>query len=86
MENEHLFLVHFQIDQAADLPALDLQGDGRAIAEGLYLIHSELSQSRLYHRIKWQLPDDTPLIVATLNQAPKFKGMAKGSLKWLRER
>ena len=85
-KNEQLYLVHLRLDRDAQLSGLDLHGDGRAIAENLYLIYSDLSQSKLYHRIKWQLPDHTPLIVATLRGAPKFKGMAKGAQKWLRGR
>jgi hypothetical protein len=84
VEGRQLYLVHFRLAPGADLPELDFHGDGRALADDLLLIWSDLSQSKLYHRIKWQLPDDTPLIVATLNEAPKFKGMASGALAWLR--
>ncbi|MBD58969.1 MAG: hypothetical protein CL808_02450 [Citromicrobium sp.] len=63
---------------------LDLCGDGRAFAPGVYCIASELSRSKLYHRIKWQLPDGTGLLVAPLADAPKFKGMDEGALAWLR--
>lgn len=63
---------------------LDLHGDGRQFAPGLYCIASELSRSKLYHRIKWQLPDGTGLLVAPLADAPKFKGMDEGALVWLR--
>ena len=63
---------------------LDLLGDGRRFAPGVYCIASELSRSKLYHRIKWQLPDDTSLLVAPLADVPKFKGMDEGALAWLR--
>ncbi|MBO6719640.1 MAG: hypothetical protein JJ913_16915 [Rhizobiaceae bacterium] len=85
-ETEQLFLVHFRLTPDAELPSLDYHGDGEALADGLLLIYSELSQSKLYHRIKWQLPDGTPLIVAELSQLPKFKGMAEGSTAWIRDR
>ena len=63
---------------------LDLVGDGRKLAPGIFCIASELSRSKLYHRIKWQLPDDTGLLLAPLADAPKFKGMEPGALAWLR--
>ncbi|MFG0313182.1 MAG: hypothetical protein ACF8LL_03225 [Phycisphaerales bacterium] len=50
------------------------------------LIESEQSQSRVYHAIKHALPADTPLMIAILDQQPKFKGAKPGLLKWLRER
>jgi hypothetical protein len=48
------------------------------------MVRSERTLSRLYHAIKYQLPPDTALMVAPLAEAPKFKGMAEGALKWLR--
>ncbi|GAD58472.1 MULTISPECIES: hypothetical protein [Brevundimonas] len=45
---------------------------------------SALSRSRLYHRIKRQLPPDTAFLVAPLADAPKFKGMASGALTFTR--
>ncbi len=64
---------------------LDLYGDGYRVDDNLFLISSELNRSPLYHRIKWQLDPDSPLLLAPLSDAPKFKGMNPGSLKWLRE-
>lgn len=83
-----LYLLWF--DPSGEQPAtLDLHGDAHALAEGLFLIRSDLTRSKLYHRIKWQLPDDTALLVAPLEDGrdgwPKFKGMADGALKWLRD-
>ena len=67
---------------------LDLPGDGRQLAPGIYCIASDLSRSKLYHRIKWQLPEGTPLACAPLGDDPagwpKFKGMEPGALGWLR--
>ena len=81
--DQTLYLLY--LPPEADLPApLDLHGDGYRLHHGLYLIRSALTQSKLYHRIKWQLAKDTPLAVATLDQAPKFKGMEAGALAWLR--
>ena len=68
---------------------MDFHGDAQPLAEGLWLVRSDLTRSKLYHRIKWQLPDDTPLLAAPLEDSrdgwPKFKGLADGALKWLRE-
>ena len=77
------------IDPAAEPPeGLDLFGDAHPLARGLWLVRSELSRSKLYHRIKWQLEDGTALLVAPLGDDksgwPKFKGLAPGALQWLR--
>lgn len=53
---------------------------------GLALVESEESQSRVYHDIKWALPDGASLFVARLDHQPKFKGVREGALKWVRER
>lgn len=66
--------------------ALRLSLDRFDLQPGLLLVDSDLSRSKLYHRIKWALPADTPVLVAPLEEAPKFKGMAKGSLNWVRAR
>ncbi|MCZ4297124.1 hypothetical protein [Henriciella marina] len=55
----------------------------RQLDEGLYLLRSDASRSKVYHAIKYAaLPDS--LLVAPLEDAPKFKGMRDGALKWLR--
>ena len=64
----------FEIDGAG--PTFDL-------GPQLSLIESELTQSRLYHLVKWSLPPDTKLLVAAVGR-PKFKGMEPGALSWLR--
>jgi hypothetical protein len=53
---------------------------------GMLLVDSESELSPLYHRIKWALPGATPLLVAPLADAPKFKLMAEGALTWVRSR
>jgi len=74
--------------EAAPARPLDLHGDGHPLADGLWLVRSPLSRSKLYHRIKWQLPGDAALACAPLADDPdgwpKFKGMAAGALAWLR--
>ena len=74
--------------EASPAGPLDLHGDGHPLADGLWLVRSPLSRSKLYHRIKWQLPGDAALACAPLADDPdgwpKFKGMAAGALAWLR--
>ena len=53
---------------------------------GLMMVESDLGLSPLYHRIKWALPPGTPLLVAPLSGAPKFKLMDAGALAWLKAR
>lgn len=80
-----LFLVWHGEDSAISAePALDL--DRFELRPGLILVDSELALSRLYHRIKWALPPGSPLLVAPLAAAPKFKLMDEGALKWVRTR
>ncbi len=80
-----LYLAYFNL-RAEDRPRLDLDAQFFPLQPDLYLIETGLTRSKLYHRIKWQLPPDTPLLVAPLADDPKFKGMAEGALKWVRER
>jgi len=86
-ENDESSLFLLVIPQAESVPnGINLHGDGKRLADGLFLIESNLSRSKLYHQIKWQLPKDTALLVAPLDRNPKFMGMAEGSLSWLRDR
>jgi hypothetical protein len=80
-----LFLVRHDEDSVID-EDLALALDRFELRPGLLLVDSDLSLSQLYHRIKWSLPAGPSLLVAPVAGAPKFKGMAEGALKWLRER
>lgn len=55
----------------------------RQLDDGLYLLRSGESRSRVYHAIK-RAAQPGRLLVAPLAEAPKFKGMHDGALKWLR--
>ena len=87
MADEALYLLWIDSAAAGDA-ALDFHGDARPLAEGLWLARSGLSRSKLYHRIKRQLPEGAALLVAPLADSregwPKFKGMEAGALAWLR--
>ena len=76
-------------DPAAKLPDnFALHGDAHKLADGLWLVRSELTRSRLYHRIKRQLPEGTALLCTPLGDEPegwpKFKGLSSGAGKWLK--
>jgi hypothetical protein len=67
----------------------DEPGPWRELLElrpGLLLVDSPESRSRVYHALKAALPADTPLLVARVDEVPKFKLMAPGALAWARER
>jgi hypothetical protein len=53
-------------------------------APGLVFIDSADTLSRVYHELKWSLPDGAALLVVPAAAAPKFKRLAPGSLTWLR--
>lgn len=58
----------------------------RPVAEGVALIESTETLSRVYHELKWSLPEETALVVAPLAERPKLKGLAPGTTTWLRDR
>ena len=58
----------------------------RRAAPGLVLVESDDTLSRVYHELKWSLPDDSALVVAPIGGRPKLKGLAPGTTTWLRDR
>lgn len=74
-----LWLVWFDSDVA-----LDRFQDACQLRAGLWLVRSDATRSRVYHCAKRSLPQGTALLVAPLADAPKFKGMAPGSLSFVR--
>ena len=81
-----LFLAWFDEPDAEIRPALAEGEQFTTLAPRLHLVESGRSRSRLYHAIKHTLPADTALLLAPLAEDPKFKGLAPGSLAWLRDR
>ena len=67
---------------AAPEAEVALGEDCHPLAPGLFLVRAARSRSRLYHAVKRQLPEGTALLVAGLDEAPKFSGMAAGAMKW----
>ena len=55
-------------------------------ADTMGFIDSDASQSRVFHELKWALPDDTALFVTRLDTRPKLKNLPPGTLAWLRVR
>ena len=72
--------------EADEVLAAGLADDVCALTEGLLAIDTELTRSRLYHRLKPLQPAAAPLLVAAIDEPPKFKGMAPGALAWFRQR
>lgn len=52
--------------------------------EGLWVVASQRTRSRLYHGIKRRFSPES-LLVAPLSDAPKFKGMIGGTTRSVRE-
>jgi hypothetical protein len=78
---------------SADLHQLDtsrdLAGPWREVivaAGGLAFVDSDDTLSRVYHALKWSLPEDVALAVAPVSDQPKAKGLAPGTNSWLRTR
>ena len=68
---------------AGDADAALLELDSIALSPTLFLVRSDLSQSRLYHLVKRRAGAET-LFVGRLDGPPKFMGMSPGSLATLR--
>jgi hypothetical protein len=58
----------------------------RQAAPDLLLVSSTESLSRVYHELKWTLPEEASLLVTALTSRPKLKGVRPGTQTWLRDR
>lgn len=58
----------------------------RPLAEGLAVVESPETLSRVYHAMKWSVADGAALIVAPLRYRPKLKGLPPGTTSWLTDR
>lgn len=77
---------------AAPAPGLDevgqLQGpwsEIRGLEGGALLLDSGDTLSRVYHELKWSLPNDCSLFVAQVGRS-KLRGQPPGTQTWLRDR
>ena len=55
------------------------------VAVDLVLIASSDSLSRVYHELKWSLPDGVALLVAPVAGRPKLARVAAGTQTWIRD-
>ena len=78
-----LFLVWHEEGHSIE-PEILLALDRFELRPGLMLVDSALALSPLYHSIKWALPAGTALLVAPLDDVPKFKLMEAGALAWVK--
>lgn len=60
--------------------------DVTVAGDGLLLLETDETVSRVYHELKWLLPDHCALLVAPLSERPKTRGTAAGIVSWLRAR
>ena len=70
-------------------PVRDLAGPWREVvvaAGGLAFVDSGDTLSRVYHALKWSLPEGAALAVGPVAELPKAKGLAPGTNSWLRAR
>ena len=49
-------------------------------------VDSDDTLSRVYHELKWSLASEAALLVAPVAATPKLRGVAPGTLRWLRQR
>jgi hypothetical protein len=80
-----LYLIWHEADREIE-PELLHALDHFPLQPGLLVVDSDLTRSKLYHQVKWALPNDTALLCAPLKNAPKFKGMESGAFNWVRAR
>lgn len=76
-------------DPAAVSLVMAAPGPWRELVEagpGLVVVETDETVSRVYHEMKWLLPDSCALLVAPLSQRPKARGVTPGTVSWLRER
>jgi hypothetical protein len=69
-----------------EILAAGLADDVCALAHELVAVDTDLTRSRLYHRLKPLQRADEPLLVARLSEPPKAKHLPPGATTWLRDR
>ena len=58
----------------------------RRVEGHLVLVDSDDSLSRVFHAVKWELPDDAALLVTPCDGAPKIRYLPPSTQSWLRAR
>lgn len=77
----YLVVTETMVGDLLTVPGVD---DVHGMTDGVVLVAAGIERSPLYHRIKELAPTEAPLLVAELQEIPKFKGMEPGALAWLR--
>ena len=57
-----------------------------AAGPGLVVVETDETVSRVFHEVKWMLPDDAALLVAPVEHRPKARRVNSGTVSWLRDR
>lgn len=73
---------HVQVVMTEPGPWREAVGAG----PGLVVLETDETVSRVFHEVKWMLPDDAVLLVAPVEHRPKARGVAPGTVSWLRDR
>jgi hypothetical protein len=76
-------------DPSAVSAVMAAPGPWRELVEagpGLVVVETDETVSRVYHEMKWLLPESCGLLVAPLSHRPKARGVTSGTVTWLRER
>jgi hypothetical protein len=81
-EDAGLYLVYVEGGRRPD--AIPDKTESMTLSEELFLVRTSATPSQLYHSVKRRTQPDA-LFVGRLDGIPKFKGMADGALKWVRQ-
>lgn len=77
-----LYLIY--CGQTAPQDGWQIEGSVFRASDDICLARTTLSRSRIYHAVKRQIRSPARLLVAPLSSDPKFMGMGRGTLAWLR--
>lgn len=58
----------------------------RRVADEVLLVDADETLSKVYHHLKWSLPEDAPLLVVPSEGPGKNRGLPAGTTSWLRAR
>lgn len=58
----------------------------RRVADEVLLVDADETLSKVYHHLKWSLPEDAPLLVVPSDGPGKNRGLPPGTTSWLRAR
>jgi hypothetical protein len=84
-----VFMAWTSADLCELAAAQDLAGPWHEVvvaSAGLAFVDSDDTLSRVFHALKWSLPEGVALTVSPVAGLPKAKGLAAGTNSWLRAR